>query len=414
MKILYFAPRECWPPNTGARIRNFHLANSLAQQHQVTFAALVGPEDRVGPPLNVEGAPLHPAFDIVSIPRDRTYSPAKILAGLVGPVPLTVRNYTSRAAMEKLAALVAERQFDSVQLEGLHLMEYVPTIRRAAPRAAIVADWHDIQTVFLNRYLASLPADSPKALAKRAYTRRTIALTRHAENRFLAACDAHAVVSSTDAGILRGYSPTATVEVAPNGVDVPYFTDETTPRSASRDIVFVGAMEYGANAEAVVWFARDVWPRLRSHPALQGKFRIVGRDPAPAVRALATPDIEVTGTVPDVRPYYRSALALVVPLRLGGGTRLKILEAMAAGVPVISTHLGAEGLPVRDGEDILLADTPEAMAAAVESLLDHPSLRDRLIQGGRDLVNRGFDWRAIARTLSDVHASASARRLAKP
>lgn len=415
MRILYFAPRECWPPNTGARIRNYHLANALAQNNDVTFAALVGPEDYVEEPTNVDGGPLQRAFDLVSFPRERTYSLPKILGGLGGPVPLTVRNYTSRAAMAKLEALVADRQFDSVQLEGLHLMEYIPTIRRAAPQTAIVSDWHDIQTVFLGRYLHSLTGHSPLAIAKRAYIRRTIALTARAEERFLAACDAHVAVSTTDAAILSGRAPKATITVAPNGVDVPYFEAcGRLPGATGKDVIFVGAMEYGANAEAVVWFAHQVWPRLRRHPAVRGKFRIVGRDPISPVKALAGVDVDVTGTVPDVRPYYRDALVLVVPLRVGGGTRLKILEAMAAGVPVVSTRMGAEGLPVTVGENILLADSAEEMALAVESLMVDAVLRERLQQGGRDLVAQGFDWRAVAGTLLNVHESACAARRHRP
>lgn len=409
-RILYFAPRECWPPNTGARIRNYHLAEGLAQTCQLTYAFLEGPGEDAGPPLNNEGGKLERRFEIRCFRRDKTYSPGKIVQGLAGPVPLTVLNYSSAAAAAELEKLLRERQFDSVQLEGLHLMEYVPVIRRVLPEAAIVADWHDIQTVFLNRYLATIPARFPLGVLKRAYTRRTLALTHQAELRFLEACDAHSVVSGTDAENLRQRNAGVAVEVTPNGVDVGYFASAGRAEGELGDIVFVGAMEYGANADAAIWFAHQVWPLLSSGSGWKGKYRIVGRDPGPAVRALASGSIEVTGTVPDVRPYYRNALALVVPLRLGGGTRLKILEAMAAGVPVVSTRLGAEGIPVRDGEDILFAETAEEMESALRRLAADRDLRERLEVGGRNLVQRDFDWAALARHLRGIHDRAMERR----
>jgi len=162
-------------------------------------------------------------------------------------------------------------------------------------------------------------------------------------------------------------------------------------------------MDYHANIDGAVSFAHDVWPGLRGrHSELI--FTIVGRDPAPEVRALAThPGIEVTGTVDDVRPSYRDALAAVVPLKTGGGSRLKILEAMAAGVPVVSTTLGAEGLDVHDGKDILMADTNEQMAEKIVSLIESEELRQRLRAAGRALVSERYDWSRLGASLFEVY-----------
>jgi glycosyltransferase involved in cell wall biosynthesis len=162
-------------------------------------------------------------------------------------------------------------------------------------------------------------------------------------------------------------------------------------------------MDYHANIDGAVNFARQVWPHLRERqPNLI--FTIVGKDPAPEVRDLAQiPGIEVTGTVDDVRPFYREASAAVVPLNVGGGSRLKILEAMAAGVPVVSTTLGAEGLQVRHDENILIADTNEQLVAAITSVVEIKTRHDELSAAGRELVSRRYDWSSLGTALHGVY-----------
>jgi glycosyltransferase involved in cell wall biosynthesis len=163
-------------------------------------------------------------------------------------------------------------------------------------------------------------------------------------------------------------------------------------------------MDYHANIDGAVSFAREVWPQLRERkPELI--FTIVGRDPAPEVCELASiPGIEVTGTVDDVRPYYREAIAAVVPLKVGGGSRLKILEAMAAGVPVVSTTLGAEGLEVTDDKNILIADPTEKMVEAIIKLIEQPEQRKQLREAGRTLISNRYDWARVGESLFKCYA----------
>ena len=167
-------------------------------------------------------------------------------------------------------------------------------------------------------------------------------------------------------------------------------------------------MDYSANVDAAVWFVNDIWPELPPNSALT--FSIVGRDPKPEVRALAGDRVRVTGTVPDVRPYYAGALAAVVPLRIGSGTRLKILEAMAAGIPVISTRLGAEGLDLEDGTHLLLADSAGEMIAAVSRLAASPELWLRLSRSGREVVSRLYDGALLPRICTASIAPPSSGR----
>ena len=228
------------------------------------------------------------------------------------------------------------------------------------------------------------------------------------ELKLLRDCDIHLVCSAREQAILQRRVPDARIEVVGNGVDVEFYSEAAPafPTPERRDILFVGSMDYHANIEAALEFARDAWPAMRaSHPDF--RFVIVGRNPPQEVRDLAAhPGVVVTGTVDDVRPWYRSAFAVVVPLRTGSGTRLKILEAMAAGVPVVSTRLGAEGLAVQDGGYSLHADTAAEMQQAVELLSQSPERWRALAAAGHSLVEEEYDWKRLGRRLFDIHSTA--------
>ena len=187
-------------------------------------------------------------------------------------------------------------------------------------------------------------------------------------------------------------------------MDLEYFGANPTRNEDRRDLVFMGRMDYHANVDAALFFAKKIWPLLRARrPEL--RFLVVGAQPAKAVLALRElAGVTVTGTVDDVRPFYRGALAAVVPLRVGGGTRLKVLEAMAAGTPVISTTLGAEGLAVTAGKDILIADSAEAIADTVASLRPESHEWQSLVTNARTLVQTQYDWSVTTEPLLRLYA----------
>jgi polysaccharide biosynthesis protein PslH len=344
------------------------------------------------------------AFEkITGTTKDKSYTPLKVLRGLIGPVPLTVLNYTSSAVDNSLRSILAERAFDAVQLESSHLFRYLDTIRNAPGRPAVLLDWHNIESELMARYAAEVPS-----LPKRLVAGRTATLLKGVEQDLLQRCDGHTVVSEREREQLLARKPGARVWVVPNGVELrqPASDERTSQKDA---LLFVGSMDYHANIEAVTWFARRIWPSVSANlPEL--RFVIAGRSPAADVQALASGKVEVTGTVDDVRPYYARALAVVVPLRVGGGTRLKILEAMALGVPVVSTRLGAEGIAVQHGENILLADTEAEMEAAIGRIASQPDLRRDLSQAGRRLVEQKYDWEAIGNDLYQVHQTLAVSR----
>lgn len=342
---------------------------------------------------------------IVKVPRDKAYSVKKLFQGAVGSTPLPILNYTSEQMKQALARILDEDDFDVVQVESIHLMNYLPIIRAARSRPLAVCDWHNVESDLMRQY-----AESERGAARKAYARRTARLLAKFEQRALTEFDAHLTVSEHDAERLRAVNPQARILVIENGVDVAHLASDES--RAKNRIVFVGSMDYHANIEGVTSFARNVWPGLHAKkPEL--KFTIVGRDPTPAVRELSSINgVEVTGSVEDVRPYYREAIAAVVPLNVGGGSRLKILEAMAAGVPMVSTTRGAEGLTVRNGVNILLEDSNEKFVDAILSLADDQELRKRIIAGGRTLVSERYDWSTIGARLFDHYQELISERSA--
>ncbi len=386
-------------------MRNYYLSSQLGSHCPVTYFGLGDPSQAPSqPPPGESGfAAYH------SVARDPTYTVLKLVRGVTGPAPLTVLNYSSAHASRMLAEILQAGSFDAVQIEGVHLSSYLPVIRSAASRPVVLADWHNIESEILHRYSRV----NPNPL-RRVYAWRTANLLERAEKQFLANCDVHTVTSERERIWLQALDPAAEIHVIPNGVDVQYFSpQEWDPAAPRTNLVFAGSMDYSANIDAVLWFSKNIWPELsRQHPALS--FTVVGRDPSPDVRALAQDPahgnrITITGTVPDVRPYYSGALATVVPLRIGSGTRLKILEAMAARIPVISTRLGAEGLDVEDGTHLLLADSPSEMITAVSRLAASPQLWQRLSRSARELVSRSYDWSSLAENLYRIHCTALER-----
>jgi len=404
MRILQFAPRVCWPLDTGAKLRNYHLARVLAQQARVSLLAF---DDHQQVPIS---AIENPYEEVINVERDSAYTLAKVVRGGLGQTPLPVLNYTTRTMKQALARFLSEKDFDIVQIESIHLMEYVPIIRAVKRPPIIVCDWHNVESELMRRY-----SEREASLLRRVYAGRTARLMSEFEKRAVREFDAHIVVSERDAERLRELNPDARIYVIENGVDTAFYTDPgVRDKSLARRVVFVGSMDYHANVDGALSFARQVWPRLHERRA-ELILTIVGKDPAPEVRELAKiRGIEVTGTVDDVRPFYREAIAAVVPLNVGGGSRLKILEAMAAGVPVVSTTLGAEGLEVQDDENILIADTSEQLVEAILIVIEDEARRHHLSAAGRALVSSRYDWSSLGTALFQVYEALLGMRSSQP
>ena len=390
--LLYLAPQVCWPPSSGSQLRNFYLASQLALKTHLTYLSFAESPPVATPASDKRG-------QVLTVLRDQDYTPLKLLRGILGRTPLPVLNYSSRSMAQVLRKLLEDNDFAVVQVEGLHLANYLPIIRAARSKPFVVCDWHNVESELMLRY-----AERISNPARRIYARTTARKMEAMEQRILGEFDAHLVVSERDRLRLQAIAPHARIFVIENGVNVEYFTDDESPVEVLRHrLVFTGLMDYHANVDAAVHFARTVWPGVYAQrPDLT--FTLVGRNPNSEVQSLAElPGVEVTGQVPDVRPYFREAVAAVVPLRIGGGSRLKILEAMASGVPVVSTSLGAEGLAACDGEHILLADTDDDLRRALLELVDDESLRHKIAASARSLIVERYDWPVIGDTLIGIY-----------
>ena len=391
MRILFVSPRQCWPPIGGAKLREYHLVRILGRYSAITHVSF----RQAGlPPVTAADLPF--CERVIALPPLDRYTPLKLARGILGSWPLPVINYTAGSMQSALAALLRQERFDLLHLDGAHLAGYEPMLRRAS-NAPVVYDWHNIESEVMRRYRSS----APRRINANLTTRRMVRL----EERILCSGFGHLVCSERERSELLRVAPGARVAVIPNGVDTGFFEAAAPAADRRHRIVFTGLMGYHANVEAAVAFARAVWPRIRARFP-EWRLTLVGADPAPGVLALrAEPNVEITGTVPDVRPYYREAVAAIVPLRTGGGTRLKILEAMAAGVPVVSTSLGAEGLDVNPGADILIADRDEHWLPHLEALATRPEFRDRLVSAAHGMVRVRYDWEVLGAALWNTYRS---------
>jgi glycosyltransferase involved in cell wall biosynthesis len=400
-RILVVAPYPPYPPRFGGAARIYHLLRVLAREHRITLLSFASPDEAAAMgPLADLGIEIH------TVPRARARDPRrKRLYQLRSLVGRTYSHYSlwSPRMAAALDGLLSGCRFDVVQIEfgDLAGSYTVP------PGPLRVLDEHNVEYRFMERL-----ERQERSRLRRLYYRLEARKLRTDE---LAACrraDAILTTSDVDRATLVPDVEATPIRVVPNGVDTTFFTPGPAVNGPPR-LVFTGAIDYQPNTDAVLHFCAEIWPLVR-RSAPEATLAIVGKDPPLAVRALAGDGVTVTGTVPDVRPWMRSATAFVVPLRSGGGTRLKILEALASGRAVVSTSLGCEGLEVTAGHDILVADEPAAFAEAVLRCARDPELRARLGAAGRTLVERRYRWEAIGADLADFYQELLARRRQDP
>jgi glycosyltransferase involved in cell wall biosynthesis len=322
------------------------------------------------------------------IPSKRSLAFAGQLAtGLFARLPLAVSRYESAAMRRKISELIRSERFDSVVCDFL-----APAANFENPGDCVLFQ-HNVETIIWQRHVQNASDPLRKAYFGLQATRM------FAFERDICRSAAGVVaVSDADASLMQSMFGVPRVSAVPTGVDVDYFTPRETPAEAVADLMFVGSMDWMPNSDGVLFFVNEILPLIRRKRP-NCSLAIVGRAPGPEIRALAgrDPHIKVTGTVADVRPYLWGSAVSIVPLRIGGGTRLKIYESMAARTPVVSTTIGAEGLSVESPTDIRLADTPEAFADMCLDLLNDRAERKRIADAGWDLVSTKFSWDHVVR-----------------
>ena len=396
MRILWLKSDLLLPLDKGGKLRTWHLMRHLARRHEITYLAFAEPAQ---PASDVEGM-REVASRVETIPRAeppkgslRFYADAAM--HLVDPLPYAVGKYRSTEFRQRLDALLAEIAFDLIVCDFLFPAVNLP---KQLPCPAVMFT-HNVESEIWRRHAETKTSPLSTLLYGMQYRR----MLRY-EGRALRRFDGVLAVSDADRETFDRIYPGAIrqpVHVVPTGVDTEFFTDSQSDPN-SRELVFTGSMDWLPNEDAMIYFCRDVLPLIRAEePDVQ--LSIVGRAPTPAVKQLADhAGVRVTGRVDDVRPFMRDAAVYIVPLRIGGGTRLKIFEAMAMGKAVVSTTVGAEGLPVTSGEHVLLADEANTFSRAVVRLFRDVDRRRQLEAAARALVVERYDWSAVAGALEDA------------
>lgn len=394
MRILFLQKRPLFPPDCGGKIRTLNVLRHLAGWHDVTYLCNVGCGERpflkpmrdLG--LRVESIPWR------ETPRGSLRFCGELFANLFSRFPYNVNKDYDAALRRRAAELLAENDYD------LLICDFVQMARNAIglPAPAKILFQHNVEAQIFERH-----SRQDSGFLRRQYMRLQYKKMRGFEAAAGRQFDRVVAVSRRDREIFERQYGWSHVDVIDTAVELEYFKPNAAVEKPGR-VVFVGSMDWLPNVDGVTHFVRSIWPLIRAKQP-QARFQIVGRNPAPSVRRLtAEPGVEVLGGVPDVRPYLAEAAVVVVPLLVGGGTRLKIFEALAMETPVVSTPLGAEGLAVADGEHLLLAEEPQQFADAVVRLLEDGRLRSRLSESGRQLVLQKYSSEAVARQFETICA----------
>lgn len=407
MRVAFVTARPPYPLNTGGRIRTFHLLKQISRIHDVTLiTAAEGAHDHAAL-AGLRDALAGCSIKAVEVPPRRAVwrRPSQVTRMLWGPLPYTWAGYCSRQFQDYLRTIFRDATYDLVHCDHVQVAHAFAGFD-TAPR---VLNAHNIESVLIRRM-----ADHAASPWRKALVAWQAAKTHQAEAEAHRGFHRSIVVSEVDQAALEQISPGQPITVVPNGVDADYFQPAAV-LDPSPAIVFVGSMDWLPNIDAVNVFVRRVLPRIRQDVP-DATLWVVGRTPPRSMaRGWAGEGVRVTGTVGDVRPYIARARLVVVPLRIAGGTRLKILEAWAMGKPVLSTAVGAEGLPAVDGENIALADSPDDMAVRAVMLLKDASTAAGLGARGRRMVEEQFTWSRVAgRLLQAYEETVAPRRVRTP
>ncbi len=398
------APYPPYPLRGGGALRVYHLIRGLAARHELTLLSFAPDTAAVA-----AMAPLRELCGVVTVlgPPRRGLA-GRALSTAASPLPDMALRNRSRPYAEALSRLLAAGRYDVVQAESIELAGYALMARGLGPR--LVLDQFNAEYLLQRRAaLTDLRrglALRPRALAGGLYSLIQWRKLARYEAGLLRDFDLVTVVSDEDRAALARLAPRARARLAvvPNGVD----TARVRPGAVRGDMgpatmVFAGTLDYRPNLDALRWFVGEVLPLVRAVRP-DARLLVVGRAAGPAARALAGEAVEVVGEVPEVGPYIDGAALYVVPMRIGGGSRLKLLEALAMEAPVVSTPMGAEGIAgLRDGEHLLLGASPRAFAEAALRLMADPELGRRLGAAGRAHVAAHYDWSAIVPRLEAAY-----------
>jgi len=395
LKVLFFSQRFPFPMDTGGKIRTGKILEQLNNVFDITLVSNVESpkDDKYLDQVRNVCAEFHP----VPWKEAKKYTfkfYLKLFRSLFSPYPFTVLNDYSRDVEAALRHLTSEKHFDLLVCDFLQ-----PSLNfRRLNGAPTLLFEHNIESVIPRRHFET----SPNPIAKIFWWLQWRRM-EHYEKEACRTFTGTVTVSETDRKCLKEFG-IENVFAIPTGVDTDYFAPRED-QVKKNSLVFTGSMDWLPNEDAIQFFIRDILPRVKQQMP-DVTLTVVGRNPSRRLlkEIKSHPEVTITGRVDDVRAYISSHTLYIIPLRIGGGTRIKAYEAMAMGKAVISTQVGVEGLPVRHGEQLIIADEPEQFASCIVRLFGDAAARAKLESGARSLVQRHFGWKAVAESFADICA----------
>ncbi|MCE9523188.1 MAG: TIGR03087 family PEP-CTERM/XrtA system glycosyltransferase [Alphaproteobacteria bacterium] len=393
VKVLFLAHRYPFPPNKGDKIRAFHIAEHLRKSHEVSLGFVMTPGDSE-PDMEWAQKNFASSYCGRVSALDRLFRAG---TGFLTGTPLSVATFRHAGLKRWVTQHIAEQCPAFIYVFSSAMAQYVPRVLPAGTK--VILDFVDVDSEKWRQYAQT------QSLARRWFFGTEAQRLLKFDRGEAARAQASIFVSADERRIFDRLSPeTASrhVDIA-NGVDVEFFNPASVPanETAGKRIVFVGMMDYWPNIDAVTWFAKDILPLIRAKHE-DARFQIVGAKPVAAVSALSSLEgVEVTGAVPDVRPYVANAAVVVAPLRIARGIQNKVLEGMAMARPLVTTPGALEGINAMNGRDLLVGETPGELAEAVMSVLDGRALAG-LGAAARAFVVNNFEWKAHLRKLDDL------------
>lgn len=400
MRILILTPSLPFPPEQGGALRNFGIIRALAQQgHDVTLLSFGDPA------AGNSSSPLQQLcvnVRVISPPeRSRTQ---RVIDLIVTQSADIARRLESPAMREALRQLLKTQRFDLVQFEGLEMAIYANQVQDEQPNAALVYDAHNAEHA-LQRAIAAVRSEGLKGLIGSAYSTVQAHRIKAFESSIVQKMKGVIAVSDDDARLLSEFRPRLSVKVLPNGIDVDAYAsvEDTHLDLGDHSLVFTGKMDYRPNTDAVIWFAREILPLIR-RAVPDVRLVIVGQKPSAPVQALTSDTaIKVTGWVERVQPYLKAARVYIAPLRMGSGTRLKLLEALAAGCAVVATSAAAAGLDEALQPNLIIADDGSDFADATVRLLNDERFRRSIGSSAQETIRRLYDWSVLGPQLERIY-----------
>ena len=387
MKILWVKYGKLLPVDAGGKIRTYNILRHLASRHDVTLISSYGGKQTLEYETELRRHFPNSIVVWTGAPEDSDgifKQGVHYIARAGSSVPYAVSKFTTREVRQIVKQKLNTGEFDVAVCDFLAASLNFPK----QLNTPTVLFQHNVETSIWLRQ-----AECEKHWLKKIVFTMEAAKMRRYETAAIKRFHHIVAVSEEDKRLMVGVDPQS-ITVVPTGVDLQQFRRAENSPALNHEVMFLGAMDWEANVDAVNYFCEKIWLRVLSNIP-DAKFRIVGRNPHPSVKKLASDSVEVTGTVPSVIDYLKMAAVVVVPLRIGGGTRLKIYEAMSMGKAIVSTAIGAEGLDVHDGKDIVLSEEPQEFARQIINLLENAAARERMGRAAIQTASK-YDWSIIA------------------